>query len=158
MPDRLAVRLLRSPGNLGKVPIGSEADRTADCGPDVIADRPLDRSGKCGWIAPLRFVERTRKLVDRFDLIDRHDRGYFADQRVMSPSIKVRLLRDQHEVAANAACLVHHHDVFDAVRLGFARAGNDARFAPLIGNDTDRTSAQFRVAQLLDRRKEAVKV
>src|SRR3546814_15837489 len=48
--------------------------------------------------------------------------GNLCQQFVVRPAIEVRLLRDQHEVATQGLCLIHHHYALDPVRLGLARA------------------------------------
>ena len=76
----------------------------------------------------------------------------------MRAAIHGGLLRDQHQVRADAPGLIDHHDVFDACGLRLTRTGDDAGLAAFIGNDADRSPAKPWVKLLFYAGKKAVKV
>ena len=77
----------------------------------------------------------------------------------MSAAVEIGRLRNQDDVGAALARFLDIHDVLDAVKLGLARAGNDAGVLSVLErHDAHGLAAQVRMHLLLDRGEEAVEV
>ena len=103
-------------------------------------------------------VQLAGQFINRLHLVDLDYRTDFGDQRVVRAPVQVRLLVNQNKVFANPLGFVGSHDVFDAHCFCFTRTSDDAGPATNIGDNADRTPSKRGITQLLDRRKEAVKV
>jgi tetratricopeptide (TPR) repeat protein len=155
--DHEPVRLLQIARDLGEELVGSDAGRGGQS--RLLADRRADALGDRAAVAEeaaargdveKRFVDREPFDERREAAEDRED--LFADLFV-APSVR----RDDDRVRHQAQRLRHRHCRARTERARFVRSSGDDT-APFRSTDEHRPSAQRRIVELLDRRKERVHV